>query len=218
MQAINQFKVMFIDPLCMYLEEQLDGSQLTLNLLLRYKHKCEWFNQTQLHSVWQSGDDKGKGENSLALHLYEYFYDQGLAFEIEPSSLDGKIDMIESQKGTERLMVDTKIFKDKGEKSYIAKGFRQMYRYTKKYNQPVGYLVIFKTTAEELQLELDGHVQSIPYLQLNNKTIYALTIDLYKNPKSPSQTNRIHSVKISREDIIKLIQEDSATNINVDSA
>lgn len=78
-----------------------------LMLLLRYKHRSEWFRRDHL---WELSQIEQKGEKELALDLYAYLFDQGLDFHIEPSSITGAIDLIAAQDTEDPLLLDTKIF------------------------------------------------------------------------------------------------------------
>ena len=105
---LKQFKASFLDSLYDYLDEAIDDQRAMLALLTRYKHKCEWFQRNKLDESWSN--NTSKGENILSYHLYQYLHDQGLDFFIEPSSIDGRIDMISIQKNDDPLLVEIKIF------------------------------------------------------------------------------------------------------------
>jgi hypothetical protein len=144
-EELEKFKDYFLEPFYEYIDEQLDDQRAILTLLKRYKHKCEWFQRGHLFDLWKQ--DTQRGEKNLALHLYEYLHDQGLKFMIEPSSASGKADLISAQKDEEPLIADAKIFDPKSSKgkSYIKKGFHQIYQYTLDYNEPFGYLRVCST-------------------------------------------------------------------------
>jgi len=221
-EDISLFCKAYVEPVCFYLIEQMESPQLTLSLLLKYKHKVEWFQRKHLNKLLdellQEKDDEKKrrflAEKGLSKHFYEYLYDQGVHFEIEPSSLEGEIDLVEAQnqKGS-RLLADAKVFKSRRDNIHIADGFRQMYRYTKRYNQEVGFLIIFKTIEDDLVIELDHKAQSTPFLQYNHKTIFAIVIDVFNSSKSPSQTPKIKPIRVTKEKIFELIEaEEKAQN------
>jgi len=206
-EALDVFRELFLEPLYEYVDEKLDEQRAILSLLIRYKHKCEWFARESLFRQWEQ--ETQKGESILAYNLYEYLHDQGINFYIEPSSASGKIDLIGDQRGTERLVADAKIFnpeKEKG-KSYLAKGFNQIYIYTQDYNEPFGYLVIFKTSEKELHINLKESEQSVPFLTFNHKTIFLLTIDIYPHDTTASTRGVLEPIKIAEEDLIKEINE-----------
>jgi hypothetical protein len=72
------------------------------------------------------------------------------------------VDLIATQKTDDSLVADTKIFdlgRSKG-KSYIAKGFGQVYRYTVDFHEPFGYLVIYQTSEHDLRFALADKAQS----------------------------------------------------------
>lgn len=200
-EILETFKDIFIEPLYDYLDEHLDDSNLLLSLLVKYKHKCEWFQRDSLLSIWKS--DTRRGEKRLAMHLYEHLYDQGINFSIEPASASGEVDAVSSQQGEDPLVADVKIFnpeKSKG-KSYIAKGFRQVYDYTLDYNEPVGYLLIFKTCEEELKFSLPNSTHSTPFIKHNSKTIFFLVIDIHAYEETASQRGKLKYIEFTEDDL-----------------
>ncbi|MBA7490520.1 hypothetical protein ES702_01058 [subsurface metagenome] len=205
--SLEYFKSLFLEPLYEYLDEQLDDQGATLALLRRYKHKCEWFQRKHLFNLWK--DDTTRGEKHLALHLYEYLHDQGLDFMIEPSSISGEVDLIAAQKSDDPLIADAKIFNpEKGKGSeYIAKGFNQVYLYTLDYNEPFGYLIIYKTSGEDLRFALANQAQSTPFVVHNNKTIFMVTIDIFPYESSASKRGPLKTLEITEEDLIRFIKE-----------
>jgi hypothetical protein len=128
---VATFRQKYVEPLFEHIDEQIDDKRMTLVLLNKYKHRCEWFRRAGLAREVQK--DTRKGEESLAYDLYEYLHDQGIQFHIEPLSKSGRIDVISAQTGNDRLVADAKIFNPSAgqDRTYIVKGFRQIYDYTK---------------------------------------------------------------------------------------
>lgn len=201
-EILESFKDIFIEPFYDYLDEHLDDSSLLLSLLIKYKHKCEWFQRETLLKTWDS--DTRRGEKKLAMHLYEYLYDQGINFSIEPTSASGEVDAVSSQQGKEPLIADVKIFNPHKSKGidYIAKGFRQVYDYTLDYNESTGYLVIFKTCEEELKFSLPDSAHSTPFIKHNNKTIFFLVVDIHAYEVSASKRGKLKSIEFTENDLI----------------
>lgn len=204
---LENFKSIFLEPFFNYLNEQIDDVGFILSLLQRYQHQCEWFRGERLYSIWK--DETKKGEKRLGLDLYEYLYDKGIDFFLEPASISGEIDLIEaqksdgSQKSEEPLLLDAKIFnpgKGKG-KSYIINGFGQLYTYTCSYNKPSGFLVIFKTSEEELKFNFNENLQMVPFTRHNNKTIFFLVIDIYPYERSASKRGKPKCIEIAENDL-----------------
>ncbi|MCK4334309.1 hypothetical protein KAX06_05950 [candidate division WOR-3 bacterium] len=203
--ASDLFKSLFVEPLYDYLDEQLDDQRAILALLRKYKHKCEWFQRDKLFELWKNNTQKG--ERLLAMHLYEYLHDQGLDFSIEPQSISGEADLVAAQKSDDPLIADVKIFNAPNKKSYIAKGFTQIYRYTRDYSEPFGYLIIFNTSNSDLKLVLSHQEQSTPFVVYNGKTIFMLTIDIYPIEATASKEGKLKTVQITEKDLVKVIEE-----------
>lgn len=209
-EAADFFKGYFIEPLYEYIDEQLDDQRAMLSLLRRYKHKCEWFQRQRLYEMWDA--DRGRGEKTLALHLYEYLHDQGIDFHIEPASASGEVDIISAQKSDDPLLADAKIFNPAGgqDKGYLAKGVGQIYRYAVDYNDPFGYLVIYKTCPDDLALTLTNQSAATPFLVHNNKTIFLLVVDIYPHDKSASRRGRLKPIEITEDDLIGIVEASKA--------
>jgi hypothetical protein len=200
----------FLKPFYEYLDEQLYNPNIILNLLTRYKQRCEWFYRDHLNDLFELKEEeegRRKSEKFLAMDLYSFLHDQGFNFTIEPSSIYGKIDIIASQGTDDPLLADAKIFDAKRGKTYICDGFKQIYTYTQQFNEPFGYLVIFKNTEKDLCFSLPNILSRVPAINYNNKTIFFFVIDIFKNPKPTSQRGSLKVVTISEQDLIKQVQE-----------
>lgn len=206
-ENLNAFYNLFINPVYEYLDEHLDDQRMMLVILQRYKQKCEWFQRDSLFQKWES--DTQKGEKGLARHLYEYLHDQGLVFSIEPSSVSGEADLVSAQNSEDPLVADVKIFcpeKSKG-KTYIIKGFRQVYQYTLDYNEPFGYLIIFNTSGQDIKFSLSNKSKTIPSVIHNNKTIFLIVVDIFPYKETASKRGVLSAIEIFEDEIIRRIQE-----------
>jgi hypothetical protein len=204
---LEVIRSVYLEPLYQYVDEKLDDQGAILSLLLRYKHRSEWFYQDKLFKLTE--DDTQNAEKSLALDLYSYLYDQGLDFSFEASSPRGKIDLIASQGSDDPLLADTKIFdaNNRGKK-YLLKGFRQIYTYTQQYNEPFGYLIIYKITDKDLEFSLEKPSRNIPVITYNHKTIFFITIDIYPHSKPVSKRDPLKAVSITEGELIQTAEEE----------
>lgn len=191
-----------IQPFYDYFVEQIDNQKNILSLLYRYKHRCEWFQRERLLQLYES--ETKKGEKLLALDLYQYLFDEGINFTIEPSSIDGAIDLISAQNSDDPLLADAKVFK--GNKTYICKGFGQLVSYTRKYNEPFGYLVIYNITDKDISFLFADSTGNIPVVAYNHKTIFLITIDLYNHSKPPSKRGLINPIEIKEKDLFEFVE------------
>lgn len=201
----QQFHDLLTEPLYEYLDEELDGGRAVLGILLRYKQRCEWFRRENLFRKWQS--ETNRGEKILALDLYEYLYEHGFHFSIEPSSASGEADLVEAQTGDDRLIADAKISEpDSGKDvSYLAKAINQLYIYTQDFNQPIGYLIVFKASAADLRLALSDVVSHIPVFSHNNKSLFILIIDIYPHYNSASKRGKLKVLEIAEDDLLAIV-------------
>jgi hypothetical protein len=205
-QGLYEF---FVEPLCNYVDEQLDSQSVMLSLLMRYKQRSEWFYREQLFEKCQNLDASSVQniEKRLAGDLYAFLYDEGVDFHLEPSALPGAIDLIAAQDTSDPLLLDVKVFDNQNRnKSYLCKGFYQVYAYTQQYNEPFGYMVIFNITDRGLRfaLKCSGHV---PMVLHNNKTLFLLTIDINFPPTSPSKLGVLKPIEIFEDELIRVQAE-----------
>jgi hypothetical protein len=205
--CIESFRRTYVETLFDYIDEQIDDKRMTLALLKKYKHRCEWFRRGQLFRVCK--EDTRQGEANLAYNLYEYLHDQGLQFHIEPQSDSGRVDLISAQSGKDRLVADAKIFNpESGQNaSYIIKGFRQVYDYTKDFNEPFGYLVVFKTCEQDLSIPTQNQESAIPFIAHNNKTIFIVVIDIFPYDESASKRGKLKAHEILPPQFIESLSE-----------
>ncbi len=206
-QCVDLFRKTYVEPLFDYLDEQIEGKHLTLTLLRKYKHRCEWFRREQMLDTWK--ENTKQGEKLLVSDLYEYLHDQGVQFHIEPQSDSGRIDLISNQSGKDRLLADAKIFNADGsqDRGYIVKGFRQLYDYIKDYHETFGYLVIFKTCEEDLSIPTAQQESGIPFVCHNNKTIFILVIDVCRYTESASKRGKLKVHEILPSQFIESLSD-----------
>lgn len=193
----------FIDPLIYYLEEHLDDQRAILDLLKRYKYRCEWFHRKRLYDLWNNNTQVG--EKMLKIDMFDYLYDQGLDFTIEPESISGKPDLIAAQNSKDPLIADAKIFNPSKSKNldYLREGFNQVYIYTCDFNEPFGYLIVFKTCENDLKINVNQEIYSTPYVNHNNKTIFIITIDIFPHVKTASNRGVLTSYLLEGKSLIE---------------
>ncbi|MDY6799438.1 MAG: hypothetical protein SVX28_12060 [Pseudomonadota bacterium] len=202
-EGLTAFCEVFLEPLYDYLDEHLDDTGVILALLRRYKKRCEWFHRKHLLEKFEA--DTQNGEKNLAQDAYEYLFDQGLELYIEPESPAGRPDMVSAEIGAERLIADAKIFN--GTKSYLTKGFRQIYDYAAEHNSPVGFLLIFKTCERDLHLSLTGEVSGVPYMIHNNRTFFFVVVDLFAYQQSASKRGQLTAVELTADELVSAVDD-----------
>ena len=76
-------------------------------------------------------------------------------------------------------------------------GYRQVYEYTKDYNEPFGYLVIFRTCEHDLAIPTERQETAVPFITHNNKTIFLVVIDIFDYPESASRRGKLQASEIT---------------------
>lgn len=183
--CLDYFREMFLEPFYEQLDESLDQQAAVLSLLLKYKRKVEWFSRDELLA-------KASDERSLAKHLYAYLFDQGMDFHIEPQSVSGEADLVAPD-----LVLDAKVF-DGARRGlqYLASGVHQVHTYARDFNQEVGYLIVFKNCAEQIDFTFGAQGQPIPFITVGGKTIYICVVDIADYGASASKRGamKVHAV------------------------
>ncbi len=130
-ETLDDCRTAYLEPFYEWVDEHLQDKSLVLGYLIRFKHLAEWFRRDQLWATYSS--ESRFGEKRLALKVYEYLYEQGISFSIEPTSASGEADMVGIQDKKNPLIADVKVFDPSGGRgpSYIAKGFHQVHRYSR---------------------------------------------------------------------------------------
>ena len=102
-----------------------------------------------------------------------------------------------------------KIFDPGGCKNiaYLNRGYAQVYRYTQDYNDPFGYLVVFKVCREDLAVNFRYQEGAIPYFTHNNKTIFVLVIDIFDYPEPASKRGQLKTYTLTEEGLIQTVDE-----------
>jgi hypothetical protein len=183
-------------------DEHLDDRNFILYCLERYKRTCEWFDRHRLFQIWNT--ETQRGEKLLALDLYKYLFEQGVEFHIEPWSASGEADMVATQASDNPLIADVKVFnpaRSKG-KAYVIRALQQVHTYTCDYNQPLGYVVIFNTSASQLRFALTNPAQPAPRVLFNNKTVFFIVIDIFPHSEPASQRKILDIVEITEEELV----------------
>jgi hypothetical protein len=203
--CVEAFRIAYVEPLFDYIDEHIDDKRTILTLLKKFKHSCEWFNRAEMFDRFK--EDTGSGERVLAVQLYQYLHDQGIQFHIEPQSSSGRVDLISAQSGRDRIVADAKLFNPERsqDRSYIIKGFRQVYDYTKDFNESFGYLVIFKTCEQDLAIPTQRQESTIPFITHNNKTIVLVVIDIFDYPVSASKRGKLQAYEITPQQFVESI-------------
>jgi hypothetical protein len=197
----------FLEPFYDYLDEHIDDQQAILYFLRRYKHRCEWFRAERLRKLIE--EDTQNGERRLASDLYEYLHEQGIDFHIEPQSASGWPDLVAEQVGEDRVVAEAKVYwPDKGKtKAYILSGFHQVCTYARDYNEPCGYLVIYKMSNDELRFLVPANSAAFPSLSLNNKTIFFIVVDVVAHGAAASKSGSLKTVDITEAELIQSAEE-----------
>src|SRR6266852_6980326 len=184
--ALSRYRDWYVEPLFEYLDEVLEDSNIILGTLTRYKCKVEWYRRHELQRLFS--DNSSQGEKVLANHMYEYLFDKGIQFNVEPQSASGRPDVIALEDSDHKFIGDAKVFDASGRgASYIKKGLYQVYQYCCDYNETIGHMIVFNISNRQLRLEMPSGADGIPRFEYNHKTIFVTVIDIYEHEGTASK-------------------------------
>jgi hypothetical protein len=204
---LERFRDAYFEPFYEYVDEHIEDSNVVLAELIRFKHLAEWFRRERLWNSWKS--EPKSGEHNLAFAVYEYLYEQQIDFHIEPASASGSADMIAAQNSANPLVADIKIFDpDSGRgATYIKRGITQVHRYLNDYTQPIGYLIVFKGT--EKQLDINASMSAgdeVPYFAIGDKTIFLIQVDIFPHEQPASKRAMSERETISESEMLSELE------------
>jgi hypothetical protein len=204
-ETLNKYRDKFLHLLFDYLDETIEDGNVILATLTRYKHKVEWYRREELQKLF--ADNTSQGEKVLATNMFEYLFDQGIPFQVEPQTASGRPDAVSLENTDHPFICDVKIFSpnDRGA-TYIKKGFYQVYRYCQDCNETLGYLIVFNVSDKQLRLDLPSG-EGIPRFEYNHKTIYVTVVDIYAHETTASKRPIPETVTITAEDMVREFTE-----------
>ncbi len=205
-EASGTYKDWYIEPLFDYLDETLDDANVILGTLIRYKRKVEWYRRSDVLRLYE--DDTSTGERNLKQHMFEFLFDQGLTFHVEPVAASGEPDVVSLQDTQQHFIGEVKIFDPERSRgaTYIKKAFSQTYRYCLDYNEPLGYLIVFNVSKKQLRADLSSLPDGIPRFELNHKTIFFVVINLYA-AGTASTLGVAETVTIQASELVREVEE-----------
>jgi hypothetical protein len=208
---LDELKKLYLEPLCDYLDEHLGDWDFIASSLIRYKYSCEWFRRENLYQLWN--ENKQRGERLLTNDMYEYLYERGIEFHVEPRAVSGRPDIV-----SDTFVAEAKIFNpaEGHDVSYLKQGFRQIYQYTCDYNRAAGHLVIFNTSDRILTFALSQSGEPLQRIVFSQKTIFFLVIDIFPHAEPASRRLAPQSVHVVEKDIVEAMalppQSDSSVS------
>lgn len=205
-EASGMYKDWYVEPLFDYLDETLDDANVVLATLIRYKQKVEWYRRSEVLRIHDG--DTSRGEKNVKQHMFEFLFDQGLGFHVEPVAASGEPDVVSLQDPQHHFIGEVKIFdSEKGGKPYIKKAFYQTYRYCLDYNEPLAYLIVFNVSKRQLRVELPSDREGVPRFEYNHKTIFLIVIDIHEREGTASTLGVAETVTISASELIHEVEE-----------
>lgn len=202
---MQQFHRFCSNPLFLYVEERIEGRELVMHLLRKYKKRCEWFQREALREG--AIQESRRAERRLVMDLYEFLHEQGMDFAVEPTSASGEPDLRVDQIGENRILAEAKVYwPDKGRgKSHVVTGFNQAYAYAQDFNEPYAVLLVFNVSGDDLKFSVPPGKGLFPSLQHNNKTIYLVVVDLSPYESKASGRGKLKSAEISEADLLESV-------------
>jgi len=205
-EGLELYRDWYVEPLFDYLDETLDDVNIILATLIRYKQKVEWYRKRDVLKLYE--DDTLRGEKKLKWQMFEFLFDQGLPFHIEPTSATGEADVVLLDGTGHPFPGEVKIFYPERGKTTkkVKEGVSQAYRYCLDYNEPVGYFIVFNIPNKHLSFDVPSKPDGIPRFELNHKTVFLIVINLY-DEGTASTRGVAETVTIQASDLVREVEE-----------
>lgn len=208
--SIDRLRDIAVDGLYEFVDESIDSRNAVLGLLIKYKQRSEWFHRVRLRNLAEEGvERRRRGEESLAVDLQEYVFDQGVEFTIEPTSASGEADLVLRDVDGSHVVLDAKYIPEGAPPSEfrekLARGFHQVARYCGDFHEPVGYLIAFIADAKVPRLPVTSS-DGFDYVTINGKLIYYLPVFIADAP-SASRAGTAQEVVITAEELVRVPAE-----------
>lgn len=202
---LGDYTEAFVTPLVDYIEDQIEEGSEILGTLLRYKHRVEWFEASDLHALYEA--DTKRGEASLDRHVRRFLLDQGVDFPFsQPRSPSGEADVVAGFGTDDPLSLEIKLFLPEAgkDKAYVRQGFSQAFRYASDYGLPVGYLLVFNLTPKALIFDTQGgQAHFPPVVHIDGKAIFLVAVDCHSDRPSASQDPKLDREVISKSFLLE---------------
>lgn len=201
-EALANFVRVFAVPILDELARERSAHNILRAMLLRYKHRCEWFERDRLLRLAQGAEEGARWkqvEARLKTDLHRYLFDSGIEFVAEPytPSRSAKADVVSAVlPDGRRLVLEAKVF-DPADPTEVVHGIRQAKLYADEWSEPVAYCLVYNRTPG-ITLELvgtreDGEFQLI---NLGSRLVNVLIVnisdlDASTNTKVPAKATKV---------------------------
>jgi hypothetical protein len=201
--AFNLFRDTFFLPFYEYLDEHIEDYGIILYLLQRFKFRTETFDRDNMYQLYKSHSEIS--ESLLDKQVRKYLFDQGVEYPLStPLSASGRSDIVAELHTEDPLVLEIKILDlDRGyDRSYIRKGFKQIFDYTNDYNKSVGYLLILNASEIDLNFNLKSKFET--KIELNGKTFYIVVVDIYPDTVPSSRKGKLKPYTIEESFLVSI--------------
>jgi len=193
-EMASVFIEQFFQPLYSYIIENLVKIDALLYRIIRYKAYSEWYIKNELYQTYNN--NRRKGEENLDKKFRKFLFESGIDYPYsKPLSPAGETDVLTVIK-EKPIPIELKIFTGDN-KAHIRDGFTQALLYSRDYNSPIGYLVIFNVSQKELRFTLSS-TEILQCINYDGKTIFLITINIYPH-KEPASKRKLQVYEITEE-------------------
>jgi hypothetical protein len=207
--ALDLFRDTFFLPLYEYLDEHVEDYGIILYLLQRFKFRTEMFDRDYIYKLYES--DPKRSESVLDKEVRRFLFDQGVDYPLStPLSPSGRSDVVADLHTEDPLILEVKILdldRNGYDKSYIRKGFKQIFDYTNDYNKSVGYLLIFNASEVDLTFNLKN--KSETKIELGGRTFHIVVVDIYPDTTPSSKKGKLKPYTIEESFLVSIEESNS---------
>ena len=203
-ESLNLFRDICFLPFYEYLDEHVEDYGIILYLLHRFKFRTETFDREYICKLYES--DPKRSESLLDNKVRKFLFDQGVDYPLStPLSPSGRSDIVADLHTEDPLVLEVKILdldRNGYDKSYIRKGFKQIFDYANDYNKSVGYLLIFNATEVDLTFNLKN--KSETKIELGGKTFHIVVVNIYPDTTPSSKKGKLKPYTIEESFLVSM--------------
>lgn len=173
------------------LREEIGSSLYCLEIIKRYKARCEWYNYDNLRLLVKN---KKRKEDPLTRDLVTYIFDQGttVLYRTRFGVKETDVISVKNVQSENPIIVEVKVYSSSNERSRLIQGIHQLYGYLSTLEHyykyiSAGYFIYYRIGGPTYQFS-----ESI---KIGRFTIYPIFIDIAPSKQSGSKQGKIIFIK-----------------------
>lgn len=208
--SVEKVTKRFVQPLYNFIVYQLESTNATLHILLRYKRWVEWFEGDRLRQIYQTADKDG--ESKLDEDLRRFLFESGIDYPFsKPRHPRGEPDVVAQLETDDPLILEIKVYDSKNSyrEDRIRDGLRQVINYATMYGKDTGYVVVFNLDPQPLNLLGSNAGEWPARLEVGDRTYFFIAIEIAEQKLPISKRDKGKQVKTNTIQLANLLNQEN---------